>query len=148
MLEEYIPFLEIIQPYLSPIVILVICAYILKSTGFWKSTMKRAKEAENTTNFIKTQAKFSFALIKMFQIIIVKYMIYFALYGFLIGNILIFAGFESAAIFGMVLILARIQMKTAQVSGIPYEEYDALKKKYFLTRKLLDEELNKKEVKK
>ncbi len=150
MFEDIIPIWETIVPIISPIIIFVVCLYIIKKSGFWKSTKKLMKTSNNSTDFLKQYSILSFSLIKMVQVFLVKYAIYIAVYGFILSNAYILVGFEGAVLFGIALTVARVQLKSSQSSsssGVPFEEYDALKKKYILTRKLLDENLNKKEVK-
>lgn len=144
MFEEIFPFLQKVYPILSPIVILVVCAYIIKKSGFLKSTKKIIDESDNSKQFLKSYFSLSFGFIKMIQVWLVKYAIYIAVYGFILSNAYFFVGFEGTVLFGIALTIARIQMKKTNVTGVPYEEYSLLKKKYILTRKLLDEKNNPK----
>ena len=149
MFEDIIPFWESIMPIISPIILIVVCLYIIKKSGFWDSTKKLMKTADSSTDFLKQYSVLAFSLIKMVQVFLVKYAIYIAVYGFILSNAYIIVGFEGAVLFGIALTVARVQLKSSGSSGSPgvsYEQYDALKKKYILTRKMFDEELNKKEV--
>ncbi len=145
MFEDLIPMWETILPILSPAIIFIVCLYIIKKSGFWKSTKKLMKTSESSTVFLKQYSILAFSLIKVVQVFLVKYAIYIAVYGFILSNAYIFVGFEGAVLFGIALTVARVQLKSSQSSGspgVPFEEYDALKKKYILTRKLLDEKNN------
>ena len=144
MFEDVVPMWEIIIPIISPIILIVVCAYIVKKSGFWDSTKKLINTSESSTDFLKQYSVLAFSLIKVVQVFLVKYAIYIAVYGFILSNAYIFVGFEGAVLFGIALTVARVQLKSSGSSGVPYEQYDNLKKKYFLTRKLLDEKNNPK----
>ena len=144
MLEDLFPYLQTIYPIISPIIILLVCAYILKKSGFWKSTMTAANESTSSKQFLKVYFSLAFNFLKTIQVWLVKYAIYIGVYGFILSNAYFFVGFEGAVLFGISLTIARIQMKKTTVSGIPYEDYALLRKKYIITKRLLDEKNNPK----
>lgn len=140
MIEEALAAIDPIRPYLSTALILIVIIYIFYKSNLFKQTYKLTKEATSTKEFIKSYSSLSFGLIKSFQVLIVKYTLYIALYGFIIYNAQAILGFEYGITFAVILVLARIQLKS---SGIDPKLHEELRKKYIIQRKMLDELMKK-----
>lgn len=143
MIEEITAMFEPIMPYSSYIIMSIFAIIIIWKSNFFKAANKLSKESPSTKVFFKEYAKISMILLKSVQWFLIKYAMYLAFYGFIISNVYLIAGFEVMVIFGFTLVLARVQLKKFTVK--PDEDYTRLRKKYLLTRKMLDEQLKGKE---
>lgn len=106
--------MEIIEllPFVTPVIFLGFILYFLWKSNFLKKSWKLSKEAPDLKTFYKIYfGVLSKQVFMIFAKFIIKYTIYIALYGFIFFNIYNMMGFEIAVIFGIVLILSRIQIK-------------------------------------
>ena len=101
-----------ILPFVTPVFFLGFIIYFLWKSNFLKKSWKLSQEAPDLKTFYKIYfGVLSKQVFMVFAKFIIKYTIYIALYGFIFFNAYNIAGFELTVIFGIVLILSRIQIK-------------------------------------
>ena len=148
MIETLLGFIEIVRPFIGWIFVLGFCGYIVYQSKIITSAVKIAKESPSPEIFWEAYMGLMKGILKTVGMFLVKYVIYLTLYGTILLSAYNLAGFELTVLFALILILARIQLKKWTINVLKRKEnndFEELKKKYNLQKKLLDEAINKKE---
>ena len=149
MLFEEIPIIGQLMSYASLILFGGFTLYIVYKSNMIGQAKKMAEQSTSDKMYWSLYTKFLYKLFKALGQFLVKYAIYFAFYGFILINVYNMAGFEITVIAGLIFVLARIQLKKwTIIAPDSLKQFQQLQKKYALTKKMLDQQINEKEVKK